>query len=593
MWECIQFVNSDLVDHPRQRPDFKQPLNSFVFVPTVLTLMAPKSRKTKTRSGATPSCAKTPDLESECIAAQSESLLDGADGFGSVITREMLRCWQSLPSTTRKAMLPEVKIYLTTRFRFGLREGSLLADEFPADYGNKNKGKRNCQPVLEQWLSSCSLWLQDVEVLNVPVKLSPRQKDTWLLLGDIILRLPRELQMLAEKYCSEVHDLFLTSWQYISSMMKAVECVCTAFKSLPFLSCISNPIADSRYAHRLSEFFDYVVGWEVLPCCIDSSFSVKSVKTVYGDRSRLDTFYMSLYRSTKFGVTILYDVLENTISALAEGVSLESKWLLNSIDELFLFLANPATSDNVTSVARSFSKHKGEVPTGKLLDLLPKCVSGAALHQPPGIDPSCNRSFLKRPRRLFIEPSFAPACSCSEEKPSKRCLHYCWWFWDTVLGNLLPVLSDLEKTQGVISDVLDLAMGVFTSWKDERLYVIKVVNSVTQFSKFTCNRFLLSSVRAIEKLASFCKSTRMRLDVDKTVDELMCKSVLGLSSVSFPVLSVKPEDFLKRMKVVKYLVYSPVEKYFEEEFTSIKKLQKLAQYEQAVVSGYLKRKDWI
>ena len=595
MWEYIQFANSDLVDHPRQRPDFKQPLISFVFVPTALTLMAPKSRKTKTRSDATPSCAETPDLESESIAAQCEGLLDRNYCFQNrdVMTREMLRCWQSLPSTTRKSMLSEVRLHLASRFHFGLQEDRTLVVDLLAKYGSNAKGKRNCLAVLQRWSAMCrKLQLDIVSVSKArkdDISRIHHHEDAWVLLGDAAHNLPGCFLKRVERYCSDMHDPFLISWQRISFMMMTAEYVFDAFMAVPSFSIVPNPIADSRYFRNLSDFFDYIIGWELIPCSIDSSFSVKSVKMVYGDRFQLDTFHTSIYRSTKFVMFILDDTLQAAMLTLSKDSHVEyTVW--TTMDKLFLFFANPATENDIATLSSRLAEYYGQEASATQITADVEWLTSALPHQPPDVDKGCRRSFLKRPRALLIPSSDSPACRCSADKPSKRCLHYCWWFWGTVLSNLLPVLSDLEKTQRVVFDMLEL---VLTTWRSEHLNVVEIVNCVTRLSRFTCNRFLLSSVRAIQKLASFCISTRIHLNVDKTVEELMCRSVLGLSSFPFPVLSCKLEDLSKKATLVRYLLRSPVQKYFEEEFSAIKNLQKLAQYERAVVGDYLKRKDWI
>ena len=553
--------------------------------------MPAKSKRERSKRGTALSVANEPDWENEAFVAQSKALFDRCHALGIrySMSSELLGHWQSLPSATRKAILPEVRLHLATRFCFGLNDSTLVVN-LSDRYGNNKKGMRNCRPALQLWLGECRKWLDHVVSFRKAqidgTYLTSHQEDAWILLGSTALELPGALLKQVEIYCTEVHDPCLISWQHISSMMLTVEYVFDVFKSLPVLASASNPIAESYYFRNLSQFFDYVIGWLVLPCCCDNS-SIQSVATVYGDRSKLDTFFISLCHSTKLIMFILCEFLKNVISLLDDGIPLELTFL-NGIDNLFHSFANPISECTPRVLEKLLAKYYG-VTSGAVFDDWVFdffCVN--IPHQPQGVGEGCNRSFYKLPT-LLCTPSDVPACRCSEEKPSKRCLHYCWWFWSTVLSNLLPVLSDLAKTQCVVFDMLDLVM---TSWCSEHLKVVEIVNSMTRLSKFTCNRFLLSSVRAIQKLASFCISTRIHLNVDKAVEELMCKSILGLSNFPFPVLSMKPADFHKAITLVIHLLYSPVQQYFEEEFYAIKKLQKLAQYERAVVGDYLSRKDW-
>ena len=543
-------------------------------VPAISTLMPPNRRKNEGGSVVSQTCSEKPDLEgafSNCPRF-SESK--------DVKTREMLRCLELLPSATRKALLGDEVLRLPTRFRLGLQQTETLVYDFLDD--GFSQEKRDYFEVLKQWLATCR-FLPELFISLSSARREDRvparhQEDAWILLGDIILSLPDALLNHVVLLLTEMHDPFLIRWQHISYIVTTADCIFDAFVSVPILASAPNPIAKTDYYRKLSKFFDYVIGWQVLPS--DTPVTSRSVKAVYGDRSQLDTFFTSLGRSAQLVMFILCDVLYNAICALNYRSPLDYT-ILSSMDELFLFASDPANERDRNSLINCLDRYEDNLPSLGHLSLRVKWLTSTPSYQLAGVDKRCSQSFLNCPAgALSAKPSAdVPACSCTKEKPSKRCLHYCWWFWNTVLSNLLPVLSDLIKVRGFVHSLIKTELPV----SNDCMYIAQVVKSVTKLSRFECNRFLLSSARAIQRLSDYCNSTRIHLSVDQTVEELVCKSILSLSNFPIPVAKAGVEEGVKLLREVK----------IDEDVSAIKKLQKLAQYEKAVVDDYLKRKDWI
>ena len=507
------------------------------------------------------------------------------------LSLEMLLSWSQLPAAMNKSFLADVKMHISHRFRSGF-QGLYVLDIDSIDEDRKmsdNPKKRRdflCNirmAVLKVFiypLTPCYLYDRTLLMRDLQGQ-SDNARDVGLIklhafCGSRTNDIPSISVSRLIIHCNQLHAPVaeICLWHVVVAAIN-LENIFDTLMSLPSLALAFESVAASGCFHDLSEFIDYIIGWKVLPWNTDYCDWRHSVNTIFNEDYELDKYFRSLVRSAILMAAVFLDFLESLRDHLDTGLGGLSA-CYTDIGEIFRLMAHPQDGSNMVwpvSLAENLC-----IRTRRF-------VSKARFEN--------ERSFLER-MDTCVPPPPGPApcrCGCDETSPSKRCLHYMWWFWDTVLAKLVAIYADVSATRRVLSDVLELDVPCLPP-KDPNVYCF--LESLQYFSShatFTCSRFLLASVQGIEKLASLCSFLRARLSMDDTVQELKVLSILRLGGRQSEMSEGRQPP--AKIALAARLLHLAMLKEADKDLGAIRKLQRLAAFERVIIGDCLKRKVWV